>query len=116
MDNLFPVAYLDAPRVLNCSVTPIPGSGSAPLQVIANSGVRAAYAIDYLDSTADYIGVFTGPANSETLRCIIGGGYGTRANVVIPVHSRVSVRSLTTSAITNGYISMTLMGMGLVIP
>lgn len=112
MDNLFPICFLDAPQVLNASVTPIPGSGSSPLQVIADSGVRAAHAIDYLDSTGDYIGVYTGLAGHEVLRCIVGGGTTSRAYVVIAANSRVSLRSLTSTAITNGNLTMTFMGFG----
>lgn len=111
--KLFPIAFLDAPQVLNASVTSIPGSASLPLQVIADSGFKAAHAIDYLDTTGDYVGVFTGLAGHETLRCIIGGGapnYETA--VVIAAHSRVSLRSMTASAITNGTLTLTLMGMG----
>lgn len=110
--NLFPIAFMDAPRVLNASVTPIPGSGSAPLQVVANIGFKAAYAIDYIDSTGDYIGVYIGPVGSEVLLTIIGGGAITRAYVVIAAQSRVSLRSVTSTAITNGHLSCVFMGMG----
>lgn len=113
MNKLFPVAFIDPPQILNTSITPIPGSGSNPLQVIANSGIRAAYAIDYLDTTGENIGVFTGAVGLETLRCILGGGAITRAHVVIAANSRVSLRSMTASPITNGKLTMTLMGQGL---
>lgn len=103
---------MDAPRVLNASVTSIPGSGSAPLQVVSNIGFKAAYAIDYIDSTGDYIGVYIGPIGFEVLTTIIGGGAITRAYVVIAAQSRVSLRSITSSAITNGYVSCVFMGMG----
>jgi len=111
-DNLFPIYFIDAPQVLNTTVTPIPGSGSSTLQVVANSGHKAAHAIDYIDSTGDYIGVYVGPSGQEKLVTIIGGGATTRAYVVIPALSRVSFRSITASAITNGYISCTFMGFG----
>ena len=113
MNNLFPIAFLDLPRVLNASVTNIPGMASAPLQVIADSGARAAHAIDFLDSSGDYIGVYTGSPGSEVLRCIIGGGTVNRAYVVIAAHSRVSLRSMITAPITSGNITLALMGMGL---
>lgn len=111
-NNLFPIAFMDAPKVLNASVTPIPGSGSAPVQVVANLGHKAAHAIDYIDNTGDYIGVYTGPIGQEILVVIIGGGAVTRAYVVIPALARVSLRSITSSPITNGYLSMNFMGMG----
>lgn len=114
LNNLFPIKFMDPPEVLNTSTTNIPGYSSLPLQVIADSGTRAAYAIDYLDTTGENIGVFTGDIGSETLRCILGGGVVTRAHVVIAANSRVSIKSMTSvSPITNGRLSMTLMGMGL---
>lgn len=112
MGNLFPICFLDPPQVLNAYVTNIPGSGSSPLQVIANSGTKAAHAIDYLDTTGDDVGVYIGQSGQEILRCILGGGAISRATVVIPAASRVSLRSMTATAVTNGNLTMTLMGMG----
>lgn len=109
MNYNFPIAFFDAPEIVNCSVTPIPGSGSLPLQVIADSGFKSAVAIDYIDTTGDYIGVYLGSVNSEKLLCIIGGGLNTRAWGVFPAHSRVSLRSMTASSITNGLLVGTLM-------
>lgn len=112
MSKLFPIAFLDSPQVVNALITNIPGSGSLPLQVAANIGHKAAHAIDYQDSTGDYIGVYVGAAGHEKLFTIIGGGAVTRAEIVIPALSRVSLRSITSLAITNGYISIMFMGMG----
>lgn len=113
MNAVFPVAFLDPPQVLTANVTSIPGSGSLPLQVIANLGTRAAYAVDYIDTTGDYIGVYLGPSGSETLRCIIGGGATSRSWVVLAAGSRISLRSMSATPVTNGAIMMTMMGMGL---
>lgn len=85
---------------------------SLPLEVVHNLGNRASYAIDFMDSTGDYIGVYLGPVGNEVLITIIGGGAISRAWVVCPVHSRVSLRSVTSSPITNGYLSCTFMGLG----
>lgn len=113
MEGLFPVAFMDAPQVLNATVTNIPGSGSSPLQIIANTGNQIAYAIEYIDSTGDYIGVYTGTPGNEVLKTIIGGGAAhSTVRVLIPVSSRLSLRSITASAITGGYVSMSLLGMG----
>ena len=112
-NNLFPICFIDPPKILNATVTNIPGAGDAPLEVIADSGIKSAQAIDYIDSTGNFIGVYTGGLGQETLRCIIGGGIVTRAAVVIAVHSRVSLRSMTADPITNGKLTMVLMGFGL---
>lgn len=109
MNYNFPIAFFDAPEILNCTVTPIPGSGSLPLQVILNSGIRSAVAIDYIDTTGDFIGVYLGDAGLERLLCIIGNGLTSRSWGVFPAHSRVSLRSMTASSITNGTLAATLM-------
>lgn len=109
MNYNFPIAFFDPPQILTASVTPIPGSGSPPLQVIADSGLRSAVAIDYIDTTGDFIGVYIGAVGHETLLCIIGNGQNDRAWGVFAAHSRVSLRSMTASAITSGTLVGTLM-------
>lgn len=109
MNYNFPIAFFDPPTVLDCSVTPIPKASSLPLQVIANSGTKSAVAIDYMDTTGDFIGVYLGAVGHETLLCIIGNGQTSRAWGVFPANSRVSLRSLTNTDITNGYIQGALM-------
>ena len=107
--NLFPVAFFDAPQVLDTSVTPIPGSGNNPIQVIANIGKNGSQRIDYIDTTGDFIGVYTGPTGKETLACIIGNGVNSWAFVVLPAFSRVSLRSMTATPITFGKLQATFM-------
>lgn len=102
---------MDTP-VLNASNTTVPGNGGSFLEVIANSGIRVAYAVDYLDTTGENIGIYTGQSGQEILRCILGGGAISRAHVVIAANSRVSLRSMGPADITNGKLVMTLMGMG----
>lgn len=110
--NLFPIYFIDPPHILDASVTNIPGAGDPPLQVVADSGLKAAYAIDFTDTTGDYIGVFTGTVGNEVLKTIIGGGLVASANVVIPHNSRVSLRSMTAAAITFGKLTINFMGQG----
>lgn len=110
--NLFPIFFIDPPHILDTSVTSIPGNGDLPLQVVADSGKKAAYAIDYIDTTGDYIGVFTGEIGSEILRTIIGGGLVSTTNVVIAANSRVSLRSMTAAEITYGKLTITFCGQG----
>ena len=112
MNAVFPIAFLDPPQVLNTVVTNIPGAMSAPLQVVDDIGFKAAFGIQYTDTTGDYVGVYIGAAGFEVLKTIIGGGQTTLVPVVIPAHSRVSFRSMTSSAITNGDISCVFLGMG----
>lgn len=111
-NNLFPVFFIDPPKILDSSVTNIPGSGSLPLQVVANSGLKSAYEVQYIDTTGDYIGLYTGLVGSEVLRCIIGGGLVSSTPVVIAINSRVSLRSMTASPITTGKLTLTFLGQG----
>lgn len=110
--NLYPIYFMDPPRILDAAVTNIPGSASLPVQVVAESGFKAAYAISWIDTTGDYIGLYIGQSGSEILRCIVGGGLVSDISVVIPAHSRVSLRSMTASDITNGHLTLTFLGQG----
>jgi len=54
--KLIPYFFLDAPQVLDCSVTPIPASGSSPLQVIADTGNTIGFGMRFNDSTGAFFG------------------------------------------------------------
>jgi len=111
-NNLFPIFFIDPPKILDSSVTNIPGSGSPPLQVVANSGFKAAYAIEYIDTTGEFIGLYTGLAGSEVLRAIVGNGLVNTTAVVIAANSRVSLRSMNAANITFGKLTITFLGQG----
>lgn len=110
--TIYPIYFIDSPQVLDTFVTNIPGAGSSPLQVVADSGLLAAYGIQYIDTTGDYIGVYVGSAGNEVLRCIIGGGIVNATPVVIGHNSRVSVRSMQSAAITTGKLTISFLGTG----
>lgn len=113
VSSVYPIAFLDPPEVFDCSVSPIPASSDAPLQVIANIGSKAALCIDYIDTTGEYIGVYVGDPGEEKLNCIIGGGQNARAITVIQSYSRVCFRSMNAQIITQGKIMCTFLGNGL---
>lgn len=104
-----PLCFFDPPRIVDCSVTSIPGAGDPPLQVIADTGFKAAVAIDYIDTTGDFIGVYIGVLGQEQLLCIIGNGLNWRGWGLFPAHSRVSLRSMTANPIIAGTLVGTLM-------
>lgn len=112
MNVVYPVAFIDPPELLNTTVTNIPGSGSNPLQVVADLGIKVAYAIQFQDTTGDAIGVYAGPVGEEVLKTIIGNGVTTSVNVVLANHSRISLRSMTATPITNGNITIVFLGYG----
>lgn len=109
MSYNFPLFFFDPPIVLDTTVTPIPGSGSSPLQVVANSGATSTVAVDYVDTTGDYIGVYIGSSGHETLLCLIGNGLSTRAWGHVNANSRISLRSMTATPITSGKLSCSFM-------
>lgn len=109
MNYNFPIAFFDSPEIVNASVTPIPGAASPPLQVIANSGTRSAIAVDFIDTTGEFIGVYLGASGQEKLLCVVGNGQSGRSWGVFAAHSRVSLRSMTSSPITNGTLYGVLM-------
>lgn len=111
MNYNFPVNFMDAPGYVDATVTPIPGSGSLPLQVIANTSANnASIAVDYMDSTGQLIGVYKGPIGQEVRVCIIGNGLNWCSLGVIAVNTRVSIRSMTTNPIIYGKLSFALLG------
>jgi hypothetical protein len=112
MWSLFPIYFFDS-LVLNTSSTPIPANSGSFLEVVANSGTRAAYAIQYMDTSGDYIGVYLGSPGNETLLCVIGGGQTSIVPAVVAARTRVSVRSITSTAVTNGKVFCTFLGNGL---
>lgn len=105
MAFVIPIAFFDPPEVIDTSVTPIPALSSAPLQVIANTGVNTGVGVNYNDSTGDFIGVYIGLPGKETLLCVIGNGLSSQAWGRIPANSRVSLRSMTNTPITQGLLS-----------
>lgn len=111
-NNLFPIFFIDPPKILNSSVTSIPGSASPPLQVVANSGPKAAYAIEYIDTTGEFVGVYTGTVGNEVLRAIIGNGLVNTTPVVIAAYSRVSLRSMNAAPVAVGKLTITFLGQG----
>ena len=111
--SLFPIFFVDPPEILYTNSTPIPAASALPLQVVADSGFKAAYGVSWIDTTGDYIGLYTGSVGHEVLRTIIGGGVVSAAPVVIAAGSRVSLRSMTNTAITNGQIIINFLGQGL---
>lgn len=96
----FLVSLFDPPVILDTTVTPIPGSGSAPLQVVASMPSDAAK-VTFIDSTGEFIGLYTGPIGNEKLKCILGGG--TRDKIInIEKGDRISLRNMQTSSIIEG--------------
>lgn len=102
------VQFMDAPVVLDATVTAIPGSGSSPLQVIAKT-TKPILAIRILDGIGKFIGVYTGAPGQEVRRTIIGGDDPVVACAIAP-GSRVSLRNEETSSVTTGKACLEFLG------
>jgi len=103
------VDTLDTNPVLDASSTTIPASASLPLEVVA-SLADAAQAIRFGDTTGFYIGVFTGAAASEVLKTVINPGSDSTVKVNIPASTRISIRHMQNSTITNGELLIEFLG------
>ncbi len=103
------LSFFDPPRVFDCTVTPIPGSASAPLQVIEALPMRVTRII-INDGVGDYVGLYTGGVGEEILRAVIASGTVYDIKLVIPKGTRVSLKSMTSAALTTGNLCITFCG------
>ena len=101
--------FMDTPRVFDCAVTPIPGSGSPTIQVVASLKYKASR-IQVRDAVGKWFEVFIGPVGFETPIGVVGGGVTSHLDVEVAARSRVSVRSSDGSPITTGTFSLTFLG------
>lgn len=103
------VDLLDA-NILDTSSTNIPGSASSPVQVIASTAAEIK-AIQLLDTTGAFVGVYVGGIGSEVLKFVMGPGSDQTIEHNIPAASRVSLKRLdSTAAVSSGIVAMNCMG------
>lgn len=98
--------FFDAPEVLDCAVTPIPGSGSSPLEVVASLAIDARKIAVRDGIGSELIGLYVGGAGQEVLHRILGGPGDALLDVYIPQGSRVSLRSLGVDPIVAGQLTL----------
>lgn len=104
--------YFDSPEVLDASVTPIPNALGAPIQVVA-SLAKTVYGLSVGDGISQYfIGLYKGPAGSESLVCVLGAGTLLNIPVFLPRGTRVSLRSMTSDVISSGVLCVLFLGSG----
>jgi hypothetical protein len=89
--------------------TLIPGSVGNPLEVVASLAADVV-AVQALDTTGEYIGVYEGAALSETLVYIIGPGSDQTTNVQLSSGSRISLRAMDASAPIGGNLVLNFLG------
>lgn len=98
------VFFEDGSPIMDTAVTPIPGSASPPLEIIAAS-IADVLKMQFIEDIGEYYGIYIGPAGFENLAVIAPLGGGT-VNVIVPGGNRISIRSLTTSAISSGKLAI----------
>jgi hypothetical protein len=103
------VDLLDA-GILDTSSTNIPGSASSPVQVIASTAA-AIKALQLLDTTGAFIGVYVGGVGVEVLQLVMGPGSDQTIQHSISSGSRVSLKRLdSTTAVSSGIVAINCLG------
>ena len=97
-------------NILDTSSTNIPGSASSPVQVVASTAA-AVKALQCLDTTGAWVGLYVGAAASEVLKLVIGPGSDQTIEHSIPSGSRVSLKRLdSTTAVSSGIVAINFLG------
>lgn len=103
------VDLLDA-SVLDTGVTNIPGVFGSPVQVVASLAAPVK-ALQIIDTTGAFIGLYTGGSGSEVLKLIIGPGSDQTIEHSIPSGTRISLRKMVdTAPISTGLIAINFLG------
>jgi len=103
------VDLLDA-GILDTSSTNIPGSASSPVQVVA-SLAAAVKALQLLDTTGAFVGVYTGGVGVEVLQFVMGPGSDQTIEHSISAGTRVSLKRLdSTTAVSSGIVAINFLG------
>lgn len=111
VNTLSVIDLLDA-GILDTSILAnnIPGSASAPTQVVASTAA-ATKKLQLLDTTGAFIGVYTGAAASEVLQFVMGPGSDQTIEHAIPAATRISLKRLdSTTAISSGIVAINFIG------
>lgn len=98
----------ESTALIDTSSTNIPGSASNSLSVITSTAQQT-NKIQSVEDIGEYIGVYTGAVASPVLVGILPLG-GGEINVNIAAGTRISLRSMTASAISVGKIVLNMVG------
>jgi len=103
---------LDVVDELDTPLTPantINGSGGALVQVVASLS-HAVTEVHLMDTGGRYLGLYLGAPSAEALKMIINPGSDSVVPVIIPVGSRITLRSMETVGPVAGFISINFLG------
>jgi hypothetical protein len=109
INHLDVVDFIDTTPLLDTSSTNIPASASTPVTIVA-SLAAAVKKIQFMDTTGAYIGLYSDPAGSPVLECIIGPGSDSTIEVAIPAATVLGLRNMENAAISSGMIAINFIG------
>lgn len=102
------VDQIDTTPLLDTASTNIPGSASNPVEIVSSTAAVVQKVLT-VEDIGEFIGLYTGAAAAEVLKCVLPLG-GGEVQVDIPAGTRISLRSMTTSAISTGKIAINFIG------
>lgn len=108
VNTLDVVDFLDTPLLI-ASSTNIPASASTPLTVVA-SLAAAVKKIQALDTTGEFVGVYSDPAGTPVLQCIIGPGSDSTIELALPAATVIGLRNMKNAAISVGEFAINFIG------
>lgn len=106
--NLDIVDFLDTPFLL-ASSTNIAASSSAPDTVVA-SLAAAVKKVQFIDTTGEFIGLYSDPAGTPVLEAIFGPGSDTFIDLKLPASTVIGIRNMQDAAITVGSVVVNFFG------
>lgn len=109
LNRLDVVDFMDTNPLLDTSSTNIPGSGSAPVTVVASLAADV-QKIQVFDTTGEFWGIYSDPAGSPVLECVVGPGSNETVEVSLASGTAIGLRSLTATAISSGSVTMNFLG------
>lgn len=107
-DNTTKLNVREVSPFIDASVTNIPASSSAPLQIIASTAHNT-FKIVSVEDIGEFIGVYTGAVSSEVLVGVLPLG-GGELEIRINPNTRISLRNMKNAAINSGNIVLNLLG------
>lgn len=94
--------------IIDVSTTNIPASASLPVQVVASLAADVKKIL-VVEDIGEFIGLYTGAASSEVLKCVLPLG-GGEVKLEIPSGTRISLRHMKNTAITADFIAINFLG------
>lgn len=102
------VDVLDA-TYIDASSTNIPASATTPLTVVA-SLATAAIQVQCIDTTGEFIGLYSDPAGTPVLEAIFGPGCDQTIDIQIPATTVLGIRNMKNATISVGDFALNFIG------